>query len=282
MCIADVIRWHSEFPGDWEKTWTETQKKWAFDRGCPNGVFRDFNIDAKINAAYIVIGLLYGNGDYGKTIDISTRCGYDSDCNPANAGGILGTMIGYNLIPEYWKNGLDKVEDMNFKYTNMSLNKVYEIGMRHATEMIKTNGGKEDKNSLTFKYQSPATVAFEKSFEGLFPTERKSLEITLGKINKEYKFDMNGCGFVIEGRAVKEDQQRDTSLLVDVYVDNELLGFVTLPTKSLVRKLEVAWKYDLTEGNHTIRLAAKDIPKGFEVRINDVLLYSTIDPGQKK
>ncbi|MFW6289724.1 MAG: ADP-ribosylglycohydrolase family protein, partial [Mariniphaga sp.] len=95
QCIADVISWYRENPDDWKSAWFEAQKKWTFDKGCPDGVFRPFNIDAKINAAYIVIGLLYGKGDFGATIDISTRCGYDSDCNPANAAGILGAMIGY-------------------------------------------------------------------------------------------------------------------------------------------------------------------------------------------
>ena len=48
-----------------------------------------FNIDAKINAAYIAMGLLYGSGDIEDTCIISMRCGQDSDCNPSNALGIL-------------------------------------------------------------------------------------------------------------------------------------------------------------------------------------------------
>ena len=31
-----------------------------------------FNIDAKLNGAYIVMGLLYGEGDPDKTLEIST------------------------------------------------------------------------------------------------------------------------------------------------------------------------------------------------------------------
>jgi hypothetical protein len=93
QCIYDVIKSYKSNPDDWKFAWFEAQKRWTHDIGCPDGVFMPFNIDAKINSAYIVIGLLYGKGDYGATIDISTRCGYDSDCNPANAAGILGTMI---------------------------------------------------------------------------------------------------------------------------------------------------------------------------------------------
>uniref|UniRef100_UPI00356735A5 ADP-ribosylglycohydrolase family protein n=1 Tax=Mariniphaga sediminis TaxID=1628158 RepID=UPI00356735A5 len=107
--IADVVQWHEMYPDDWKQTWFEIQKKWSSEKGCPDGVFNAFNIDASLNAAYIVLGLLYGDGDYGKTIDISTRAGQDSDCNPSNAAGILGTMLGYSNIPEYWKQGLDRV-----------------------------------------------------------------------------------------------------------------------------------------------------------------------------
>jgi hypothetical protein len=54
----------------------------------------DFNIDAKINGACIVMGLLYGNRDLDQTTIISCRCGHDSDCNPSSAAGILFTTIG--------------------------------------------------------------------------------------------------------------------------------------------------------------------------------------------
>lgn len=46
--------------------------------GCPDGVYSAYNIDATVNSAYVVLGLLYGNGDYTKTIDISTRAGQDA------------------------------------------------------------------------------------------------------------------------------------------------------------------------------------------------------------
>ena len=64
--INDVIRWHEEYPNDWKRTWFEIEKKWTEDIGCPDGVFVPFNIDATVNAAYVVLGLLYGNGDFTK------------------------------------------------------------------------------------------------------------------------------------------------------------------------------------------------------------------------
>jgi hypothetical protein len=58
LTIADVIRWHERYPDDWKQNWFNLQKKWTAEKGCPDGVFRAFNIDASINAAYIVLGLL--------------------------------------------------------------------------------------------------------------------------------------------------------------------------------------------------------------------------------
>jgi hypothetical protein len=61
------------------------------------------NAHAIFNNGAIVIGLLYGDGDFIQTVRISTLCGADTDCNAGNAGAILGAYIGQNLIPSYAK-----------------------------------------------------------------------------------------------------------------------------------------------------------------------------------
>ena len=68
------------------------QKKPEYRRfSCDKGAF---NIDAKLNGAYIAMGLLYGNRDLDQTMLISCRCGQDSDCNPSNSGGVLSGCPG--------------------------------------------------------------------------------------------------------------------------------------------------------------------------------------------
>ena len=116
-CIRDVVACHRADPADWKKAWFEVERKWAQDVGCPDFVFDPGNIDARVNGAYIVIGLLYGGGDFGRTLEIATRCGQDSDCNPASAGGILGTMLGYEGIPPVWRDPVKAIEDKPFPYT---------------------------------------------------------------------------------------------------------------------------------------------------------------------
>lgn len=278
QCISDVIKWYRKYPDDWKSTWFEAQKKWTHEKGCPIGVLSSYNIDAKINAAYIVIGLLYGKGDYGATIDISTRCGYDSDCNPANAAGILGTMIGYSNIPDYWKQGIDKVEEMNFRYTEMSLNKVYDIGFRHAVEMIRRNGGSEEGDSYVINYQSPVSAPLEVGFEGIYPINRRDVHAHLSNQNQEVLVDMEGAGFVLTGHAVGPENGKDEILEADLYINGNFKETIKMPTSFRARKLEVAWNYDLSEGKYALKLVTRHIPEGCRIEIREIITYSRKAP----
>ena len=277
-CVNDVIGWCYQFPDDWKRTWFEAERRWSSDVGCPDGVFDAFNIDAKINAAYIVIGLLYGNGDFGKTVDISTRCGQDSDCNPASAGGILGAMIGYDGIPEYWKQGLDKVEEMDFRYTTISLNDVYDMSFRHSLEMIVANGGKEGEQEVTIPLETPLAVKYEKAFEGHFPV--KSLAVNWGGNqllyggDTEYGFEFTGKGFVVRGGAWKlPGITEEMDLVVEVFVDGQLIEEAILPTLHRARRHDLTWKYNLEDGDHDVRIIWKNPVEGYKVEVNKVIIY---------
>lgn len=251
-CIADVIKWHKQYPNDWHQTWYELQKKWADDLTCPNGIHNPFNIDATINSAYVVMGLLYGNGDYTKTLDISTRAGQDNDCNPSTAGGILGTMLGYNKIPDYWKSPLKGAEDINFQYTNISLNKVYEIGMKHALENIRKHGGKVQKDKITIPVQAPKAVKYEQSFPNMYPI---AVDDIRKNINKELTFDFEGTGFILRGEARKKNPSDPEYVFeAELYINGEKVETAKLPTDFTTRRLEIFWKYPLPKGKYTVKV----------------------------
>lgn len=55
------------------------------------------------NVGYVVIGWLYGEGDFGKSICIAVNCGDDTDCTGATLGSILGIIGGSKGIPARWK-----------------------------------------------------------------------------------------------------------------------------------------------------------------------------------
>jgi len=269
-CIADVIKWHKKYPNDWKQTWFELQKKWSSEIGCPDGVFNAFNIDAKINAAYVVVGLLYGNEDFGKTIEIAARCGQDADCNPSTAGGVLGAMLGYSKIPDYWKEGLAQAEDINFKYTTISLNKVYELSYKHALQMIQRNGGREDGDNIIIKTQKPVSGRYEKSFAGLEPAH----EISLWKNNvTSFDFDFTGTGFVLKGEAVKKEGKEDAVLKVQITVDDQQPKVMMMPTDYRIRSNDVFWQYNLKEGNHKVHVQLLNPLGDYQLNISEYISY---------
>jgi ADP-ribosylglycohydrolase len=137
--IEDVISWERQ-GSTWEETWQLLQDKWGDDDRCPEGANSPFNIDAKLNGAYILIGLLYGDGDFERSMQISMQCGQDSDCNPSSVGGILGAYLGLSNIPDMWKSALDST-GRTFAYTNYTFNDAVNVNLGLAREVLRMNGG---------------------------------------------------------------------------------------------------------------------------------------------
>ncbi|WP_375444765.1 ADP-ribosylglycohydrolase family protein [uncultured Fibrella sp.] len=276
QCIADVIKWHKLYPTDWKRTWLEIQRKWSDEVGCSDGIFAPYNIDAKLNSAYIVLGLLYGQGDYTKTMQISTRAGQDSDCNPSSAGGILGTMLGYDKIPAYWKQGLKDAEDIDFKHTTMSLNDVYAIGMKHALQVVERNGGKVSGENVTIAVQTPKPVRLEQGFAGHFPIEKRAVNKDL---TDESTLSFIGNGFIISGDARPKvvanqyDYESPYVGKVEVYVDGQKVETASLPANFTRRRYDMAWKYQLASGQHTIRLKLLNPDKDYPIRIRTLIVF---------
>ena len=138
--IRDVLDWSAQHPDDWTKTWQLIQDKWDKNDACPDGAQHAFNIDAKLNGAYVALGLLYGKGDFAKTLEVSTRAGQDSDCNPSSAAGILGVMLGYDKIPEVWKAGIPALADKKFAYTRYSFNEIVASTLTRAEKVVAAQG----------------------------------------------------------------------------------------------------------------------------------------------
>jgi len=148
-CIRDVMAWYRQNPDDWEKTWQLINDKYhlntAYRRFSCSGPKGEFNIDAKINGAYIVMGMLYGKGDPDETIIISTRCGQDSDCNPSNAGGILFTTIGFKNLPDKFKSALNP--EGKFSHTPYNFPTLVEVSKKLVRQAVKRAGGQMGKNA---------------------------------------------------------------------------------------------------------------------------------------
>lgn len=138
--VRDLVQWHRENPGDWEATWARCQKKYREDpayQKASNG-----GIDVKINGAYVLLGLLYGDGDMDRTIQIAMRAGLDSDCNPSSAGGVLGAMLGYSRLPARFSEKLNP--SLVFSYTAYTFPQLLAASEKLARQNVVRQGGRID------------------------------------------------------------------------------------------------------------------------------------------
>ena len=273
QCINDVIGWCEQYP-DWKVTWQLVEDKWADEINCPKGTKDPYNIDAKVNSAYVVMGLLYGGGDMEKTLEISTRCGADSDCNPATAAGILGTMIGYNNIDAKWLDDLKEVEDMNFEHTEISLNKTYELGFKQALEMIIRGGGELTDTEVKIVVQNPKPVKFEQSFEGL-ELVKKDRFPNVSIRREPFSYEFTGTGIVCSGR-VRPGGECPIDYVAEVEIDiNGKKEIVKMPSDFVTRRLDIYWNYDLPKNDYQVIVTwLNPIPEA-NLTIDDVVAYTT-------
>ncbi len=93
QAITDCVAWHKEHPNDWRAARKSLHAKYR-GKWNPNS--------SVLNGAACTLGLLYGGGDFEKTILLLCSLGYDADCNAATVGGLLGVMKGASGLPERW------------------------------------------------------------------------------------------------------------------------------------------------------------------------------------
>lgn len=163
QCVREIIAGHKKYPNDWKKAWKEFTAKWGETDICvPNHAF---NIDAKINGAYVVLALLYGDADIDKTMDIAVRCGQDSDCNASSATGVLGVLKGYSNIDGKYRKEIPAISDQPFIYTRYTFNKSIDRSLFYTRQAIVKNGGTVNDSMLYIKRQPiVCNVPLEQSF----------------------------------------------------------------------------------------------------------------------
>ena len=76
-------------------------------RTCRNMVVEDSKdlgwFQAPANVAFVVLGLLYGKGDFKQSLIYAVDCGDDTDCTGATLGALMGRMGGMKVIPDDWR-----------------------------------------------------------------------------------------------------------------------------------------------------------------------------------
>lgn len=84
------------------------------------------------NAMIVVAALLYGEGDFGKSICLAVSMAFDTDCNGATVGSILGMRGGIDCIDECWKKPVNgKIHTSIFGVGTVDIDSAVETTLRH-------------------------------------------------------------------------------------------------------------------------------------------------------
>lgn len=246
---------------EWEECWYKLEAKYGTGDKCPEMSTKKYNIDAKLNAAYILVGLLWGEGDFEQTMLIAGKCGQDSDCNPSSAASILGNMYGASCIPEMWKYGLD-YDTRKFSATEYTLNDVVDLNVALMKEILVSEGATQKDGTWTIakdtKYTPVAWEQWTDAFDaglvvtnkgngvvslklvtnGSDPVESVKLEMPDGKVYDcmiaQYAFPESGeytIKYTVTSKnGVKVEKTRTFTVAASASADGTPICSVTAPT----------------------------------------------------
>ena len=157
--VTDVRSWQKQYPDDWRTTrrlirdkYTLYENRTRNQNGC------------ELCTAATIAALLYGQGDFAKTLICAFNFGWDADNNAATAGTIVGTITGYRWMQKQnWQ-----IKDLYRNTTRPGMpddetittfaNRIIEIAGR----VIAENGGQKltrnGKTVYRIPLQQPANI----------------------------------------------------------------------------------------------------------------------------
>ncbi len=84
------------------------------------------------NAMIVVASLLYGDGDFGKSVCMAVQTGFDTDCNGATVGSVVGMMYGLSAIGKEWSEPMrDTLYTSVFGVGKVKISDRVEMTMKH-------------------------------------------------------------------------------------------------------------------------------------------------------
>ena len=135
--VRDAVRVYNENPKDWKISRQMIYNKWSVER--------KWNMNSTpLDGAFVILALLYGEGDFYKTLQYGMALGLDADCNAATAGAVIGVNMGYKKIAAL--PGFN-MPDIYINKTRpqlpgeMKISEQAEMFMRVCEHVILENGG---------------------------------------------------------------------------------------------------------------------------------------------
>ena len=93
--IREMLDFHLQYPNEPEKCLAYIEDRHSYDNY--EGLCHILP-----NTAIMLYGMLYGNNEFDRTMQLIAEAGRDTDCNLGNVGSILAMMVGLENIDEKW------------------------------------------------------------------------------------------------------------------------------------------------------------------------------------
>lgn len=94
--VEDVKALYQKYPNDWKQARKEMSDKYYHNEPVDTKTIWNANL----NGACGILALLYGEGDFQKTLDLACAIGFDADNQAATMAGLLGVVLGTEGLPK--------------------------------------------------------------------------------------------------------------------------------------------------------------------------------------
>jgi len=117
QAVLQVVEW-CEGDADWPETRDRIEREYG-----------DYSpVHVIPNAAVVLMALLHARGDFARAITIAVMGGWDTDCNGATAGSVMGAVLGRKGLPAKW---IDPLNDTVSSYVrDYPVNRISELARR--------------------------------------------------------------------------------------------------------------------------------------------------------
>ena len=137
--VEETKRLHRLYPGDWRKARQEMADRYYRDEPLETKTIWNANL----NGAAGILALLYGGGDFQRTLDLACAMGFDADNQAATMAGLVALARGLEAIPKEllfpfpelgWK------EPLNDVYRNVTREEMPDASLRDLARRMARQG----------------------------------------------------------------------------------------------------------------------------------------------
>lgn len=145
--VKKMIALYQKYPDDWQSAWKEMAREFYVEETDMTRTIWNANL----NGACGILAMLYGKGDFQKTLDLSCAMGFDADNQAATVAGLLGVMYGFKALPEDLYLPVEGwTKPFNDRYVNVtrydlpdaSLESIIDNTLKVTIDLIRAKGGK--------------------------------------------------------------------------------------------------------------------------------------------